>query len=164
MSGPAGQSHAQRFLKGNPGRRPLKSAPTPKKGLPACPRHLGAVARAFWNRKGKELLAMGVMSPFFREQLELAAEAYADGRRARAILAEHGETYDSYSYPDGTKPDGSPLDPVVTMVRARPQIAMRNDADRRLASALAQLGASPASIARLASAGNAPEKDPLMDE
>jgi P27 family predicted phage terminase small subunit len=111
-----------------------------------------------WKRLGGHLLAMGIMSPFYQEQLELAVCAYAEGRRARAAIRKSGETYESLSYPDG---DG---EPVVAMIRVRPEVAMRNDADRRLASALAQLGASPTSLARLSVGGGGGENDPLMDE
>lgn len=135
-----------RLVEGHRGHRPIPEDPEAPKGIPTCPPGLDPTARAAWTRMATRLHEMGVLALADREQLELAAQAYSDGRRARAALKAHGsETYTTTSSSGGV------------MHRSHPEIAHRNDADRRLGLALGQLGLSPAARAKL---GAAP-KDPI---
>lgn len=139
-----------KVLQGNPGKRRLNSKePKVQRGVPPCPAHLDAIGKAFWRSVAQLLDAMRVLTLADGRILELAADAYSEWRRCRKAVQEHGPTYRVETETG-------------YMIRARPEVAMAADAWRRLSSALAQLGLTPATRSKLQALGDDPV-DPLED-
>ena len=120
--------------------RANKEEPTPQRGIPTAPAHLSAFAAAAWPHVSKVLDDMGVLSDADAIALEGLCEAYAELRRARAALQQLGsDTYETVGK------DGN------SMRRAYPEVAMMQDADRRLQSWLSKFGLTPADRSRVSS-------------
>lgn len=136
-------------LHGNPSkRRPRDCEPQPPPGTPAPPAHLSERARAVWPRAATTLCAMGVLTVADGLGLEGLVEAVADLQAARASLAAPVKA--------GRKrvaAGGSPTYVTVgksgPMIRARPELALIADADRRVAMWLAKFGLTPADRSRV---------------
>jgi P27 family predicted phage terminase small subunit len=91
---------------------------------------------------------MGVLTLADGFALERLCECYAEIREHQTTLALLGSTYDTKSVA------GEP------MTRARPEVAMRSDADRRFAAYLAQFGLTPAARTKVKVSDGA-QADPL---
>lgn len=71
-------------MAGRPGHRPAdQAAPSFTAGLPPCPAHLDAVARAEWERIGPELLTAGLLCTVDTAALAMYCAAWS-----RWVLAE----------------------------------------------------------------------------
>lgn len=83
---------ALKVLEGNPGHRPINyKEPMPKGRLPRCPDWLEDEAKKEWNRLGKVLADMGMMT-----QLDMAAfagycQSYARWKGAEEFISQHGD-------------------------------------------------------------------------
>jgi P27 family predicted phage terminase small subunit len=77
MRGRRPQPTAIRRANGNPGKRGYNEAePQPPEGLPDCPPHLSAVARAEWDRVAATLHRMGVLTTVDRAALAAYCQSY----------------------------------------------------------------------------------------
>lgn len=136
---------------GNAGKRPTNTRePKPRTGVPKCPPHLSKLAKSAWKRIAPELKAMGVLTLADGAGLELLVDAYAQYRAADDVIQDKGLTYMTESE-NGV------------MHRARPEVAMRSDAWRRVRAMLAEFGLTPSSRSRVSAAGAEEEKDPFEE-
>lgn len=151
MAGRKPKPTALRLLGGNAGKRAVnKREPKPARGVPKCPAHLTARAKAAWKRIGPELQKMGVLTLADGPALEMLCDAYAQYREADDCVQAEGLTYDTVSE-------------LGTMVRARPEVAMRADAWRRVRAMLAEFGLTPSSRSRVSAAKPEEERDPFEE-
>jgi P27 family predicted phage terminase small subunit len=140
-----------KVVTGNPGKRPLnKNEPRPKRGMPKCPARLDGIARRLWFELAAELHAMGVLTFADRQSLALLCEAVQDYRKARAILADRGTTYETMTQAGSV------------MYRNRPEVAVASDAWRRARTMIGEFGLTPAARSRI-KAGTPQELDPFDD-
>ena len=131
-----------RRLHGNPGRRPLReNEPEPKRGIPDPPERLTGAALEHWRELVPELDEMGVLTTADGFALALLCEAWAECLEAGEILAREGLTYTR------TTAAGS------TSVAARPEVAMRSDAWKRMKSMMVEFGLTPSSRSRVSATG-----------
>jgi P27 family predicted phage terminase small subunit len=116
------------------------------------PAHLSEAAREAWGKIGQIVSDMGILTGGDPLALEGLCGAYADLLAARASLERP-----IYCGDDVVAVGGSPTYITVgkngnLMIRARPEIALIKDADRRLAMWLAKFGMSPADRSRVSAA------------
>ena len=135
---PAKVSNRLKDLRGTyrPDRQNVR-APIPKAGLPPKPSHLTPDASQIWDEVTPQLEERRVVTHADQYALVLLCEAYAEYRQARAVLAQHGLTYE-------TQNAGG-----ATMMRSRPENAIAADSWRRARMAMAAFGLDPASRGRV---------------
>ena len=127
-----------KILHGNPGKRKLpKNEPEPLPGTLVPPDWLKGEGLILWGELVPVLDEMGVLSTSDRFALAALCSAYDDYREAATIVEREGQVYTR------TTAAGS------TSVAARPEIAIRNDAFRRMASMLGEFGLTPSSRTRV---------------
>jgi len=107
--------------------------------VPPCPSHLRGVARDAWVRIGAQLAALRVITDADGAALELLSLAYAEYRRALAVVERRGATY-------ATRTANG------LIVRKRPEVGIAGDAWRRVKAMLVEFGLTPAARTRVASA------------
>lgn len=95
------------------------------------------------------LFDMGVLSLSDGFAVEGLCQAYADWRLAVEFLDEHGTTY----IVTKSTPDGSTFEDF----KPYPQVAMRNDADKRMRAWLQSCGLTPADRAKVSALDKQPE-------
>src|SRR5258707_5544374 len=128
---------ALKILEGNPGKRDLgRGEPTLPAAVPPCPKHIRGLARGAWQRIGAQLARMHVANHVDQDALELLVGAYAEYRRAQAVLDRRGRTY-TIRTASGR------------VVRARPEVAIAQDAWRRVRLMLQEFGLTPAARTRV---------------
>ncbi len=128
---------ALKILEGNPGKRKLgRGEPVLPAAVPPCPKHIRGFARAAWQRIGAQLARMHVATHVDQDALELLVSAYADYRTAAAVIARRGRTYTI------TTASGR-------VVRPRPEVAIAQDAWRRVRLMLLEFGLTPAARTRV---------------
>lgn len=128
-----------KLLAGNPGKRAInRSEPTLEAAKPTRPTWLKGKARTAWDQLVDLLYAMGVMTEADGKALELLCDAYAEYREAREYVIKHGPTYESATDKG-------------LIVRKRPEVAIAADAQKRVASLLAEFGITPSSRSRVSS-------------
>ncbi len=138
---------ALKLLHGNPGRRPLNQhEPQPQPRLPRAPEHLGEAARKEWQRAGRFLLQLGLVSDLDRAALAAYATVYGRWVEAEQALSTHGVLIKS--------PNGFPMQ--------SPYLAVANRALEQMRSLLSEFGMSPASRTRVAGV-QLDEDDPFED-
>jgi len=121
-------------LAGNPGKRPLNpSEPTFREDSGYCPRWLPPAAKAEWRRVVPELAAQGLLTIVDRSALEAYCMAYAQWQEAEMILDELGLTF--------TTPKG--------YVQQRPEVAIANNAAKRMKTFMVEFGMTPSSRSRI---------------
>ena len=91
------------------------------------PRHLDGDAREFWTRHAPRLREAGLLDVDSAPAFERLCQVWAEVRGYDAHLAEHGTTYQTGG-----------------MIRPRPQVALRSEADKRLRQYLIEFGLTPA--------------------
>jgi P27 family predicted phage terminase small subunit len=123
-----------KVLSGNPGKRPLNSdEPKPERAIPVCPAELGPVARREWDRLGKELASLGLLTNLDRAALAAYCGAYALWAEATEAIQKYGTMVKS--------PSGYPIQsPYVSIANRQAEIMMR------IAS---EFGFTPASRSRI---------------
>jgi len=154
--GPAKKPSALEKLQGNPGKRaPNKKEPKPERGVPRVPAHLDVIGKHFFKRYAKMLDNVKVITKADKAALELAADAYSEYRRARAVILKKGMTYESHKFDK----DGNV---VSTMIRPRPEAQIAQSAWNRCCKMLQQFGLTPSSRTGVEMLSE-PEKDDLDD-
>lgn len=133
---------AQKELEGNPGNRPIKDEPEPRRGAPKPPTDLSPEAFAEWCRIVPDLDAIGLLCRVDRAYLVAYCESWAAFDEARVFLAEKGPLVEGR--------DGN-------MVKNPAAQVMRDAADLMLKYG-SRFGLSPADRTRLGTLPEAPEK------
>lgn len=140
-----------KILTGNPGKRAInRSEPQPRGGVPRCPAHLDAGAKAEWRRVAAELRAMGLVTPVDRAALAAYCQAWSRWAQAElkvrefgAVLVRQGKDGQSEFYPN-------------------PYLAVANVALVQMRSFASEFGMTPSSRTRLAVEPQR-EADPLEE-
>lgn len=112
-------------------------APEPSQALPEPPEWLSERAAEWFLKVVAILDGMGIASADHVDMLSLAATRYDEVLECTAIIEDLGRTYMVMAI-SGSR-----------TYKARPEVAMRNDAMRHLQSLLAEFGLSPASVAKV---------------
>jgi P27 family predicted phage terminase small subunit len=122
-----------------------RNEPKALPGMPDRPLRLSdAVARAAWARFGKMLLDMGVLTLADGMALERLCECYAQVNKLQRNVDNHGHTAETQAFDKNHKPI-----PGVTVIKARPEVAMLSDADRRLRAYLTDFGLTPSARGKI---------------
>jgi P27 family predicted phage terminase small subunit len=119
---------------------PAEPMPTP--GAPSRPPTLPMPARPAWRWLVRLLTTMQIISTVDGPALLLAACRLTDYQELSRDLTVNGRTYST------TTTTGS------TMLRQRPEVALRDAAWRDAMAALVQLGLTPSSRSRVSKAAN----------
>lgn len=133
-----------KVLTGNPGKRPLNvDEPSPGVAIPDCPTELGPVARQEWNRLGRDLASLGLLTNLDRAALAAYCGAYALWAEATEAIQKYGTMVKS--------PSGYPIQsPYVSIANRQAEIMMR------IAS---EFGFTPASRSRISTPSPPSEPD-----
>jgi P27 family predicted phage terminase small subunit len=119
---------------------PAEPMPTP--GAPSVPRMLPASARPAWRWLVRLLTSMRIITKVDGPVLLLAACRLTDWQELTRDLEVNGRTYST------TTTTGS------TMLRQRPEVALRDSAWRDAMAALVRLGLTPSSRSRVSKVAN----------
>jgi phage terminase, small subunit, putative, P27 family len=142
---------SMRMLSGNAGHRPLNlDEPAPQPGFPLRPPHLSPAASKAWDEFAPALHTLGLLATVDGAALEQLCEIYVDVVTLRADVAQNGR-----------------IQVVMTksgdaMIRARPEVAMLDAAQRQLRLWLEVFGLTPSARSRLKA--GAPEKPDVFEE
>jgi P27 family predicted phage terminase small subunit len=135
-----------KVLRGNPGKRPLSDGePRPEATLPAPPSHLSAEAKREWQRLGRQLVAMGLMTKIDRAALAMYCQAWARWLEAEKALKAYGVMVKS--------PNGFPMQ--------SPYLAVANKAMEQIRAMLTEFGMSPSSRTRVHVTPQVDEEDEM---
>jgi P27 family predicted phage terminase small subunit len=147
--GRQGRKQLPAFLKVvNGGRKPKKRRQNGKVAKPRAtppPQHLSEIARRTWVQWEAFLREIAIFEPQYAVALEEACELRADCIELRREIAIHGRYYQTATQAGA----------VIT--RAHPAHAQLADAQRRLATYLAEFGLTPSGRARLLSITTMPD-------
>ena len=152
MAGRRPKPSSIRDLEGNPGHRaPNKNEPKPPVLTKISPPDwLPEKAQEFCHEVAPLLVGMRVLTDADVPAFLLLCDAYAEWRAARAVIDEHGATYESISK-------------MGFMIRARPEVAIAAEAWRRVKSMLVEFGMTPAARSRIVAAGKEKASDVWSD-
>lgn len=149
MSGPPKTPTHLRLVRGNPSKRPINDKePKPAKGVPSTPKHFSKQEKYWFKRMAEELNHIGVITTLDGMALELMIGAYVEWRHHRDVIAEVGESYQT------TTSTGD------IIIRAHPQVAMRDRAFNNIHKMMSEFGITPASRSKVSSDKPA-EEDPM---
>lgn len=131
------------------------AAPKPSRALPTPPEHLSERAAECFLRVLAILEGMGLASADHVDMLAMIALTWEDVIECQQVIEDLGRVYFVPIFGLFDK-EGEP----VLAPKARPEVAMRNDALRRLKALLVEFGLSPASLGKV-SVGGADADDPF---
>ena len=123
--------------------------PTANPGVASCPDWLSDRASELFSQLTATLLGMGIASPDDQAALAMLASRLEEVELMTAAIEDGGRVYEQIGE------DGA-----VRMVRARPEVAMRNEAMRHAQSLLGEFGLTPAARSKV-SAGQPAEVNPF---
>ena len=134
---------ALKLLKGTAQKCRLnKNEPKPEVGMPTPPVHLSKRAAKVYGEFAEVLLGMQVLTVADGVALESLAQAYVDHREAAEFLDKMGTTVYVVTR---VSPDGVTHEEF----KPYPQVAQRNDADRRLRGWLQSFGLTASDRSRV---------------
>jgi P27 family predicted phage terminase small subunit len=81
------------MLEGNPGKRPLKDGPKPRRENVSCPSWLDADAREEWKRLAPELERMGLLTLLDRAAFSIYCVSFAHWLQCQETLSKEGTHY-----------------------------------------------------------------------
>lgn len=119
-------------------------APAANHGCAIAPAWLSGRATEIFDQISATLHGMGIASPDDTHALALCASRLEEVEILTIVVEDEGRTYTS---------EGG-------LVKARPEVAMRNEAMRHAQSLLAEFGLTPSARSKV-SAGKAPEANPF---
>jgi P27 family predicted phage terminase small subunit len=141
---------AQQIAEGDPRRHGvnklrerMEAEPKASRGLPPCPKHLGARAKKVWKFWAEELEAMNLDRRPDAQMLEGAAVAYEAAVKASEMLELQGSVIAKKALDPTTQKI------VVIDIKAHPAVAQRNAAWALVRAFCSEFGFSPSSRARL---------------
>ena len=123
------------------------TAPRRVEGAPVPPTWLDADALDCWIRVSQLLFARGQLSLESGPSLTALCQCYSEWVSLARLIAEKGRTYDTVSGED-------------IIIRARPEVAMFADADRRFKGWLNEFGLSDATRGKVVGAPAVAGADP----
>ena len=116
-------------------------APKVETGAAEAPEWLSGGAADTFDRLSAVLLEMGVASPAYQNAQALLASRLDEIESLSALIEDGGHTYPTDS----------------GIVRARPEVGMRNEAMRHAQSLLSEFGLTPAARSKVSASGNRQE-------
>jgi P27 family predicted phage terminase small subunit len=123
-------------------------APAVNSGVAQPPAWLSERACELFAQLSTTLLGMGIASPDDQAALAMLASRLEEIEICTAVIEDGGRVYETEGV-GGAK-----------MVRARPEVGMRNEAMRHAQSLLAEFGLTPAARSKV-SAGKPAEQNPF---
>ena len=133
-------------LAGNPGKRVLNSnEPDATAGLPECPAHITGEARLEWDRVGQQMVTEHRMAVIYRAAFAAYCVAWGRWVEAETQVRESGMLI--------TSPNGHLIQ--------SPYLPIANKAWSQMMKAVAELGISPTSQARVSKVGESQAFDPF---
>lgn len=142
MRGRKPKPTALKLVTGNPGKRPLNAdEPRPPAGLPGCPPHLDQKGKTLWRELAGHLAELGA-AQVDAKGLEQLCSVYATIRDCDRAIKAGGLTYESQTE-------------LGSIIRPRPEVAIRAAAWREFRALLVEFGLTPSSRSRL----RAPARD-----
>jgi len=124
-------------------------APPANTGVASCPDWLSDRAAEIFANLSAVLLGMGIASPDDQHALAMLASRLEEVELMTAVIEDGGRVYEQKD------DEGN-----VRMVRARPEVGMRNEAMRHAQSMLAEFGLTPAARSKV-SAGKPIQENPF---
>ncbi len=139
-----------KLLRGNPGKRSLpKNEPKPAPVVSLEPPfHLSDDAKLYWRDLAPMLARLQLLTEGDVAALELLCETRAEWRQADDAIRDEGVVYET------STETGS------TIVRPRPEVAMRAGAAMRIRQLLVEFGLTPSARSKVTPAPKG-EEDPL---
>jgi len=128
--------------------RDNSAEPHANPGIASCPEWLSARAAELFFQLTATLLGMGIASPDDQAALAMLASRLEEVELMTAAIEDGGRVYETVGA------GGS------MMVRARPEVAMRNEAMRHAQSLLGEFGLTPAARSKV-SAGKPADSNPF---
>lgn len=125
-------------------------APAANPGVATAPEWLSERAAELFAEVSATLLGMGIASPDDVKALAMLASRLEEVEICTAVIEDCGRTYEQRD----------PETDEVRMIRARPEVGMRNEAMRHAQSLLAEFGLTPAARSKV-SAGKPAEANPF---
>ncbi len=122
-----------KILSGDRADRVNRSEPKPRRSAPVCPDHLDEWGREAWDRITRQLGELGILSASDSDAIALYCATYSRWRAARREIAQTGIT--------ATTDLGS--------LKSNPAVAVATQAERMMASLLAEFGLTPSSRSRV---------------
>lgn len=120
--------------RGNPGKRPLNTdEPEAVPGLPECPSHLTDEARKEWERMGAQLASEQRMALVYKGAFAAYCQAWGRWVEAETMLKEYGLVVKDRK----------------GLLARSPYLAIADTAWSQIMKAVAELGISPTSQARV---------------
>ena len=129
--GPAPKPSALKSLGPRKHSKQNKKEPKPETSVPSCPNWLDRRAKWAFKELSKVLSDIHVLTVADRMALEILCDAYSEYREARQFIFDNGFTYTTITQA-GDK-----------MVRPYPQVAISQNAWRRVSDMLKQFGLTP---------------------
>lgn len=126
-----------------------EDAPAAKTGIASAPAWLSERAAEHFSRLSAILDGMGIASPDDIDMLAALSSRLEEIEILTATIEDAGRVYEQRDEKGEVK-----------MIRARPEVAMRNEALRHAQSLLAEFGLSPAARSKV-SAGGKGEENPF---
>lgn len=105
-------------------------------------------ARAYWRELVPILSRARMLALTDTTALVILAKAYGRWRHYEDFLEANGETYDSKAAPKPVAEEAPP--PAPSMLRPRPEVAMRDKAEDRLVFLLGKFGMTPSDRTKVA--------------
>jgi P27 family predicted phage terminase small subunit len=157
--GPPPTPTSIRLLRGNPSGRALnKDEPIPPEGVAKPPDWLTGRSKELWTRIAPILTRMKVLTSADPDALALLCDAYAEYLGARDVVRGEGATYESRQFQMDEA--GNTVEKV--MIRPRPEVAMAQDAWKRVRQMMQEFGLTPSSRSRIEVPGATEEADPFV--
>ena len=151
MAAPKPKPTVLKLLTGNAGKRAInKSEPKAVKANLKVPAHLDPIAKTQWKKLAAMLDDTGVLSETDLAALEQVCETYARIRRLRAEIRKLGGTTYTTISTSGEQ-----------VVKAYPQAAQLDSAERNYRSFVAEFGLTPSARSKVQVKEKADESDPL---
>ena len=140
---------ALKLLEGNPGHRKLNEfEPKPPDNIPECPEWLEEDAKQEWNRLGKMLGEMGILTEVDMTAFAGYCQAYARWKEAEEYLSENGATF--------TAPSG--------YIQQVPQVSIAQTNLKMMLKFCEQFGLTPSARSRITSCRQTEESTDEMEQ
>lgn len=150
MPGPSPAPTALKLIKGVKPYRINQNEPKPKSVSGKIPAgwalHMSDIAIRFWKKNAPRLATAGILTEADLYAFRVLCELYACWIQITNKIRKEGETFKTG-----------------TMWKKRPEVAIREDAEKRLLSYFAQFGMVPSGRSRISLPPEMPEDDGDLD-